>query len=371
MKFLCEAINFQNVIQNSYDFCSQKVLSTTSFVLLDLKGNILNIRTTDGKMGFDATLEVDGKKDGSITVPCEKFLNIIKTFSNEKILIEQKDSDYITIKSDSRPSSFKIKFNFSSTFPDKENIDIKEHIEIGSKELIKAVKQAVLSISVNVNDDTKAVFNGVLLEKKNNKIFMISTDGKSMSYVESEIEKKSNMEDKSAIIPSQFLKEIEKIFKNDEILDIYLKDNIIFVRNDDTIIYSGLYKGSFPNYRKVLDAGLESSIIYKVEDMNKALKSVVLMTDNISKKVILTIKPGVTIISATDNELGSASYEIASEYDGEEVKFALNSSYLVNQVKAVTSDYLKIQFTNGETHIKIQPTNEDSYTHIIMPMSLN
>ena len=113
MKFLCDSTNFQNTIQNAYDFCSQKSLSSTSFILLDLNGNNLNVRATDGKIGFNSNIEVEGKKDGSIALPCDKFLNIIKTFSDEKIIVEQKDIEFVTIKSDSRLASFKIKYKYT------------------------------------------------------------------------------------------------------------------------------------------------------------------------------------------------------------------------------------------------------------------
>lgn len=371
MKFLCDSTNFQNTIQNAYDFCSQKSLSSTSFILLDLNGNNLNVRATDGKIGFDSNIEVEGKKDGSIALPCDKFLNIIKTFSDEKIIVEQKDIEFVTIKSDSRLASFKIKYNNAQTFEKKEEIGVKEHIEIDSKEFVKMINQAIISVSDNASDDTKSIYTGVYLEKKDNNIYMVSTDGKSMSYVEGKIEEKSKLEDKSVIIPNKFLKEVVKIFKNEEILDIYIKDNVIFVRNDDTIIYSVLFKGSFPNYQKVLNTPRMHSIVYKVEDMNRALKSVILMADNVNKKIIIAIKNGVTVISASDNELGSASDEIATDYDGDEVKFAVNYKYIVNQVRAFTCDYFKMEFNDMTTSIKLIPTNEERYCHIIMPMNLD
>ena len=67
--------------------------------------------------------------------------------------------------------------------------------------------------------------------------------------------------------------------------------------------------------------------------MLQALRKVILMADNSNKRIIFKIKKGLTTISSVDNDLGSASDELENNFEGEEVKFALNYSYLLNQVK--------------------------------------
>lgn len=371
MKFICDSTILQNTIQYSFDFCSQKSVSNSSFVLLTLTGASLNIRTSDGKMGFDSTINVNGEEDGSLAIPCEKFLNIIKSFNSENLVIENKDENFLYIKSENKASNFKIKYNDSSIFGEKEEIDGKRDIEIDSTTFISLINQSVVSVNENYSDDTKAIFNGVLLDIEKNKINMVSTDGKSMSYIFNDVKCESSADGKKVVIPSKFLKEVIKIFKIEELLSIYVRENIVFVRNSNTVIYSSLYKGQFPNYKRVLETPSEHCIVYKVEDMLQALRKVILMADNFSKRIIFKIKKGVTVISSQDSDLGSASDEIETDYDGEEIKLAINYSYLLNQVRALTTDYLKMEFTNSNAIIKIKPTNDENYVHIIMPMSLN
>lgn len=371
MKFTCDSTLLQNILQNSLDFCSQKSISNSSFVLLTLNNSLLNIRTTDGKMGFDSSINVKGEENGSIALPCDKFLNIIKTFNSENIVLENKDESFLYIKSENKASNFKIKYNDSSIFPKREEVEGKKDIEIESTKFINMINQSIISVNETYAEDNKAVFNGVLMDIEKNKINMVSTDGKSMSYIQIENKCEPSAEGKKIVIPARFLKEVSKIFKIEEFLNIYIRENAIFIKNSNTLIYSSLYKGQFPNYKRVLDANTEYCLVYKVEDMLQALRKVILMADNSNKRIIFKIKKGLTTISSVDNDLGSASDELENNFEGEEIKFALNYSYLLNQVKALTSDYLKMEFTNSDCQIRIRPTNEENYVHIIMPMSLN
>lgn len=371
MKFICDSTLLQNIIQNSFDFCSQKSVSNSSFVLLTLNNSLLNIRTSDGRMGFDSSINVKGEENGSLAVPCEKFLNIIKSFNSENLVIENKDENFLYIKSENKASNFKIKYNDSSIFGEIEEIEGKKDLEIESKKFINMINQSIVSVNETYAEDNKAVFNGVLMDIEKNKINMVSTDGKSMSYIQINERCENSAEGKKVVIPSKFLKEVIKIFKIEEMLNIYIRENAVFIKNSNTLIYSSLYKGQFPNYKRVLEASSEHCLVYKVEDMIQALRKVILMADSSNKRIIFKIKKGVTVISSVDNELGSASDEIENNYDGEEVKFAINYSYLFNQVKVLTSDYFKMEFTNSECQIRIRPTNDENYVHIIMPMSLN
>lgn len=370
MKFTTNSNLLQNVIQNAYEFCSQKV-AITSFVLLELKNCTLTVRSTDSKMGYSSKINVNGEEDGTLTISCDKFLNLIKAFSNENIVFEKIDNEYISLKSENKASSFKLRYNSSSSFPEKESIDVKQHIDINGKTLLSMIEQSIISVNeTNFDNDAKVVFNGVLLETEGNIIKMVSTDGKSMSFDQTELIANSPEDYKNIIIPSKFLRLTSRIIKPESQIKLYVNDTKVFIKTEDTTIFTNLYKGVYPNYKKVLDTVLDKSIIVKKDDLSSSLKRVSIMTDNISKKLYFTIENNIVKIDASDNEFGSASDEIETTYEGEKVQFAINSNYITNQVKVINSDFIKIEFKDANTQVRLSPTNEEKYLHIIMPMSL-
>lgn len=370
MKFICDCSILQNVIQNAQEFCSQKV-AITSFVYLKLSNNNLNIRSTDSKMGYETNIGVKGEKNGELIIPCDKFNTVIKSFSEGNIIFEQKTNDYVLLKSDCSASSFKIRYNEASSFPNIELDEGNKYLEIDSNDLISMINQTIISVNDNVNEnDSKAFFNGILMEEEDKKLSMVATDGRSMSFIEKSNYKNNNVERVSSIIPSKFLKLFIKICRIPCKIKIYINENSVFLVGDNYKLYTSLYKGTFPNYRKVLGMTLDKSVIVKVEDMNRILRRVSIMADKESKRIVFSIEKGKIIINSSDNEIGSATDEMKTDYDGEDVQFGINYTYIQDQVRVITSDYLKLSFKNSETQIRIQPTGDEEYTHVIMPMSI-
>ena len=87
-----------------------------------------------------------------------------------------------------------------------------------------------------------------------------------------------------------------------------------------------------------------------------------------TRRIFLNILPGSLIISSQENEIGSAREEIPCKYDGQEVMLALNYVYIEDPLKTITSDRIKVEFTEAMKAITLKPEPEEDFFHIIMPM---
>ena len=92
MKFVCQKNAILKELSNALDFTSQRnTLAVYANVCLVLEDNNLTIKATDQKMSYVSEMTVEGLENGSTTVVCDKFLNIIKNLPEANILFEDAD----------------------------------------------------------------------------------------------------------------------------------------------------------------------------------------------------------------------------------------------------------------------------------------
>ncbi len=187
MKFICEKKAIVKEISMASNIIESKnTLSILSNVFLEVKNNKLIIKSTDLKISFISEIEVEMINEGSVLVYCERFLNILRSFTEGEIEFTQKESK-LNIKSIGN----KIRFSLvceddGSKFPELDYVKNKDSFEISQIDIKEMIDNTIFSKS---DDELKYFLNGIFIEKFENKINMVATDGKRLSFISKEITK--------------------------------------------------------------------------------------------------------------------------------------------------------------------------------------
>ena len=80
---------------------------------------------------------------------------------------------------------------------------------------------------------------------------------------------------------------------------------------------------------------------------------------------------GNLVLSSQNPALGGAVEEIAIQYEGDEIDIALNYVYLLDCLKEIGSNKVKVDFENSERVVTARGMSEEGYINLIMPMKLN
>jgi len=209
--------------------------------------------------------------------------------------------------------------------------------------------------------------NGVYLEKIDNTINMVATDGRRLAYISKPAGK--NIKDFSGIIiPPKILSTVMRRSGDEGVVNISINDKMIFINYASYQFSSVLIEGMFPNYKKVIPENQEFSLSVMREEMLNALRRVSLMVEKKSHRIYLGISPGKMMVYSEESEIGTVEDEIPCKYDGEEVKIALNYRYLEEPFKVMTEDEIRISFTNATKAMTIEPVPAKDFFHIVMPM---
>jgi len=364
MRFVCDkSIILREISVAQEIIASRNALSILSNVLLVAETDALTIKATDLKVSFETRIPVMIENSGSTTVFCDKLLGILRTLPDGDVRIIQDEEELLTIF-----SGDSIKFQLHSIsadkFPEIPETDEKSYFSLSQKDFITMVGQTIFSIS---DDETRYFMNGVYMEKSDDRLIMVGTDGRRLSYI-------SNAPDGEVpefdgiIIPPKALHLIRKLASGEGEFKIAVADKTLFMRFDNQKVTSSLIDAQFPNYTRVIPEKQDHEFQVKRIELIDAFKRVSLMSDHKSKRVFLSIFANKLSLKSDRSEIGVAEESINCRYDGPESVFALNHLYISDPLKETKEDEVCVKFTDTNKAITIVSVPESSFFHIVMPM---
>jgi DNA polymerase-3 subunit beta len=365
MKFICDKEIILKEISTSYEVISTRnVLSILSNVYLEAENDILKIKSSDLKVGFESVIPVQVLIPGSVTVYCEKLLRILRELPSGDVEFELKDNMMFQINLLTKKINFQLKSVSSEKFPEIPDILENDMFEFSQKDFKEMVSSTIFAIS---DDETRYFMNGVYLEKIDNKIIMVASDGRRLSFIAKNID--GNFNDiKGLIIPSKILLIMSKLLPGEGNVLMAFSEKNIFIKFLNHKFSSNLIEGKFPNYQKVIPEKQQYKAIVEKKLIENAVKRVSVLVEQKSRRVYLLLTKDNMLISSDESEIGVAKEEISCQYDGPDSTLILNYMYLLDPIKEMKEENISIEFTNPEKTITIKPIPEKDVIHIIMPM---
>lgn len=364
MKFSCEKELILKEINIAQEIISSRnILSVLSNVLLETSGNTLKIKASDVKVSYESNIEVDVAVQGSATIYCEKFLSILKSLPEGDIEFELQDNVIFSIKPVFKKIDFQIKSISSENFPEIPDIDNESYFELPQSDFTEMISNTIFAIS---DDETRYFMNGVYIENAENKLVMVASDGRRLSYAGKNIE--NIPEFQGIIIPPKILNIVRKLVSGEGNLSIAITEKNIFIKLGNHKFISNLIDGRFPNYNKVIPAQQEHRLIVEKKLFESAIKRVSLLAEQKSRRVYLVLNNSSLVINSDKSEIGMAQEEIPCEYDGPDGTIVLNYIYVLEPLKEMDVEKIAIEFTETDKTVKIKSEPEKDYIHVIMPM---
>jgi DNA polymerase-3 subunit beta len=365
MKFTCD----RSVLLKELGI-SQEILPGTghlitilSNIYLEATGSDLIIRATDNNVYFETKVPVNVLESGKTTVPGSKLFAFLASVPDGEIEFSHEDQTMLI-----RPTTKKLKFQLRTIsddqFPEFQSFSSLTFFEIPVKQFKDMIKQTSFAVS---DDPTRYHMNGVFLEKAEDKLVMVATDGRRLAFVEND---GSSIEDfPAAIIPTKILDIITKNSGDEGLVSISISNKTIYIKVGTYNFYSVLFEGQFPNYKRVIPETQEHYFIVNKQDLMQAMKRVHLLVEKKSERIYFNLKQNSLVVYVDDSEMGNMSEEIDCSTDKtEESTFALKYSNLEEPLKVMPQEEVKVQFTDLAKAFTVSPNENVNFFHIMMPM---
>lgn len=364
MKFYCnknELVEKINIVQKAITNKSNSPIFNCIFI--QLSDNILTMTGVDTDLSIETKFSTDIIEEGNLLVDSRLFGEIIKRLPDEKIEIKNDENNSNSIIISSGHTEFNLVNLNSEEYPKIPNVNLDNKISIKQNILKDMIKSTTFSASF---DESKGIITGVLINIKDGILTFVALDGFRLALKSEEIESSSNI---NIVVPAKTLNEINKILKEtDELIDLYITNNFIMLKIGDDKIVLRLLQGDFIKYETIIPKENKLSIILsKYEFINGLERSTLLTKDkntNLVKLEIINEK----IILKSNSQFGQLKEEINIKKEGIDLDIAFNSRYLMDAIKAIEDDEIKLEFNNNITPCIIKSSKNENSKYMILPV---
>ncbi|HVO38643.1 MAG TPA: DNA polymerase III subunit beta [Spirochaetia bacterium] len=368
MKFTCSRDDILREISIAQEVISSKnSLSVLSNVLLTVSKKELSLHATDLKVGFETSLPVETVQEGTTTAFCDKLQGILRSLPEGDVELEQIDATMLRIRPLSKKIDFQLRCIPSDKYPELARVADSQYFDFPQKDFIDMVSKTLFAVS---DDETRYFMNGIFLEKRDDNLIMVATDGRRLAFISRRIPiRMENL--KGIILPPKILTIVRKLSSGEGSLSLALTDKNVFIRMGATNLSSNLIDGQFPDYRRVIPDAQRFRAVVERRALEDALRRVSLLVEQKSRKVVFSLAGDVLTILSRESELGIASEEVPCEYEGPEMSLAVNCLYMSEPLRELSCDTVSLEFSDVNKAITLKPQPEDGYLNIIMPMQLD
>jgi len=368
MKFTIDKSNFLKVLQRIQGIVEKRnTMPILANVLIEASGSRINISATDLEVFIKDYSVANVGEEGSVTVNARKIFEIVKELPDNSIDITKGKEDKITVKAGK--AKFSIMGLPSKEFPVFPSIDESNLKEIDSESLKEMIDKTSFAVST---DETRYNINGFLLEKEDDKIRMVATDGHRLAFIEkNDLKGVPASEKEGVLLPRKGVIEMRKLLDEKEgVFYLGLTEKSAIMKKDDAVISVRLLEGEFPDYKKVIPKDNDKEVLTDRSNLLHSLKRVSILSSDKIKGVKFSFAGSVLTVSSSSPDIGEATEEIDIEYGAEDIEIAFNARYFIDMLEAINEEKVSIKLKDSLSPGFITPAGNDEYTYIIMPMRL-
>lgn len=361
MKFRITKENFLSGLQQVQHVVSTRTtLPILSNVLIEARGNELQLTTNDLDVGVSARVPAEVESEGATTLPARRLVNIVKELPAKEVSVEV-DKDHVS-SIHCGPSYFKILGLTHEEFPALPNFENAKEFQFPQKQLKDGLKKTSYAIST---DETRYVLNGVFFAFENNTLTLVATDGRRLAMVDHELEfPKSN--EVSVIVPTKAVQELQRLLGDEGDVTIAIAENQISFRLEKLVLVSRLIEGNYPNYRQVIPDRTVDRITLERETLLETVHRVSLLTSDKSHSVKIAFSEDNIDVIANSPDVGEARESIPVQYKGNEFAIAFNPEFLMAPLRNLDTDEIFLHLIDEMSPgvIKINTP----FLYVLMPM---
>lgn len=316
----------------------------------------------------NGVVNVEDIESGSIVVQAKYFPDIIRKLPLKTVEINTSEDFQVTINSGG--SEFHLNGQDAMEYPQLPVLHTDNSFELSNDLLKELIKQTVFAVSTV---ETRPILTGVNMDLEDNQLNFVATDSHRLASRKLPV----NLEDnqltfKNVVIPGKSLVELNKIIEdNDESIMISVTENQILFQTKNLYFLSRLLDGNYPETSRLIPDQSKTTVLTKTKELLQAIdRASLLAKENKNNVVKLETKPDNRLeISSHTPEVGQVSEEVNTDtIEGEELKISFSARYMIDALRIIESEYVKIDFTGAMRPFIINPNNDDHILQLILPV---
>src|SRR5678809_1586944 len=328
---------------------AKTTLPVLANILVETTERGIRLSGTDLDIAVSTEVQADVESSGAVTIPAKKLSEIARELPPAPVKIAAVGEQRITLECGR--SKFKLLGLPRDEFPTFPAVRFDESWRIKSGDLQKLIGHTLFAVST---EESRPSLNGVLWEMRPDRMSMVATNvhrrAKKILPVTSDAAPSNDL-----IVPPRALEQVRRLFPAEEELEIGRGENHIGFRSPFTAVYTRLIEGPYPNYEQVIPKDNDRVAIADKASLVSALKRMSVVASDQTHRIRLSFNAGMLKFSVQTPDLGDAQDELAVRYTGDPLDIGFNASYLLEILRFIPTDEVKLTFRAPERAATLEP----------------
>ncbi len=344
---------------------TRSTLPVLSNILLEAEEGGLRFSGTDLDTAVSVRVPADVEVTGAITAPARKLQEIARELPPAPVsLAAQGDALIIS----SGRSRFRLNGLAKDEFPAFPSVPFTSSWKATGAELNELASHVSFAVST---EETRPILNGVLWELRPDEMRMVATNGHRLAKMS--IPRSGGGGEGDLIVHPKALALVQKLFRPEEEVEIAKSDNHLGFRGGNVQIYTRLIEGPYPNYEQVIPKDNDKVLVADKAALTGAIRRMSIVASDQTHRIRMSIGGPMMKFSVQTPDLGEGSEELPVEYEGEPLEIGFNANYLLELLRYMPTDEVKMTFKAPERAATMEPLgNEDApdFLCLVMPLRL-
>jgi DNA polymerase-3 subunit beta len=345
---------------------TRTTLPILSEILIEAGGDGIQLSATDLDLSVSVRAKASVKDAGAVTLPARRLHELIRELPPSPIHLESM-GEKVSIECE------KTRFRFfghpKADFPTFPSLDFENALDVQPPVLERLVQHTAYAAST---EDTRPILNGVLWEVAKDETRMVATNGHRLASFT--VRRPAGaLAPRNVIVPPKALQYAVKIFERDEGLEVAFGENQLAIRGGGNVLYTRLIEGPYPNYQQVIPKDNDKTATIDRDGLTRALRRMVVVASDQTHRVKLSLKEGELGFFVSTPDVGEANERMSIEYEGEPLEIGFNASYLLEVLKYMDGEQVRMTFKSPERAALVTPADrapEEDYLALVMPLRL-
>lgn len=373
MEFDIPRTTFLEAVQKTLGIVEKKTtMPILNNVLIKADDRGLTIAATDREISLVASYHTDVISGGEITLSAKKMAEMLREIQGDVVHFRASEQHLVTMTCEKL--IYKIPGIAADEFPRMAEIpyDMVFH-PLPAAVLRELIRKTAFAMSP---DESRKTLHAVYLEANreetgNHRVTMVATDGHRLAACQFDLAGPFFEFERGLIIPRKGVMEIRKLVEEEEgPVAVGVQKGMCAIQTDNAVLKVSLVEGEYPDYRKIIPAEEEVTLVLARDHLLHALRRMNVMASDRYNGVIMTIADKKIILNSNNPDIGEANDEIDVAYEGNELTVGYNVNYILDAVEAIDEETMEFTIGVGMKPSKVKPVGNDRYLCIVMPLRL-
>ena len=366
MRFTCE----KNILVSGLNIASRTVAQKSSLSVIEgiLCRAGMGLSLTGYNMETAITYQIPAEvaDPGECILPAKLFGDIVRRLPEGPVTVVVDESYKVSIRAGF--ASFTIAAESADDYPELPDVGEGRGIQSPQNALKSLISGTIFAVSEN---QARPIHTGVRFEVEDKAISAIAVDGFRLARrtYHSEISTGRTL---AFVVPAPALKEVEKILTDsDDNASFTLGTRHILFQIGTATLVCRLLDGDFLEWKKVVPTNCPVKLVAHVSDLCSSIERVGLIVSEKFKSPVRCVFSDQVLLLRTNTTIGAAEDQCAIAGDGKELEIGFNVRYLADALRAVPSDEVCLELTNGLSPIVLTPVDDKmDFAYMVLPVRL-